>query len=68
MINLKVPKRENFSPPFFTLSVPIWVCDLGTGKKNECFYQLAPDFEGFWFFAAYSVCGKKEKKLKAGQN
>jgi hypothetical protein len=24
---------------------------------------LAPDFKGFWFFAAYSVCGKKEKKI-----
>jgi hypothetical protein len=30
---LKVPKRENFSLAFFTLSGPIWVCDLGTGKK-----------------------------------
>ena len=50
---LKVPKRENFSLSFFALSEPIWVCDLGTGEKNRIFYQLTPDFDGFWFFAAY---------------
>ncbi len=32
---LKVPKRENFSLAFFALSEPIWVCDLGTGEKNQ---------------------------------
>ncbi len=51
--NLKVPKRENFSLAFFALSEPIWVCDLGTREKNGIFYQLTPDFDGFWFFAAY---------------
>ncbi len=50
---LKVPKRENFSLAFFALSEPIWVCDLGTGPKNPFFYHLTPDFERFWFFAAY---------------
>jgi hypothetical protein len=34
----------------FGLSEPIWVGDLGTGKIN-LFYQLTPDFDGFWFFA-----------------
>ncbi len=51
--DLKVPKRENFSLSIFALSEPIWVCDLGTGEKNRIFYQLTPDFDGFWFFAAY---------------
>jgi hypothetical protein len=50
---LKVPKRENFSLAFFALSKPIWVCELGTGGKNRIFFQLTPDFDGFWFFAAY---------------
>ncbi len=50
---LKVPKRENFSLAFFVLSEPIWVCDLGTGDKNRIFYQLTPDFDSFWFFAAH---------------
>jgi hypothetical protein len=53
MTTLKVPKREIFSLSFFALSEPIWVCDLGTGGKNRIFYQLTPDFDGFWFFAAY---------------
>jgi hypothetical protein len=43
---LKVPKRENFSLAFFTLSEPIWVYDLGTGKKILLF-QMTPDFKGF---------------------
>ncbi len=50
---LKVPKRENFSLAFFALSEPIWVCELGTDEKNRIFYRLTPDFDGFWFFAAY---------------
>ncbi len=37
MSSLKVPKRENFSLAFFTLSEPIWVCDLGTGTKIDVF-------------------------------
>jgi hypothetical protein len=53
MTILKVPKRENFSLEFFALSEPIWVCELGTGGKNQIFYRLTPDFDGFWFFAAY---------------
>ncbi len=51
--SLKVPKRENFSPAFFALSEPIWVCDLGTREKNQIFYRLTPDFDGFWFLASY---------------
>ena len=50
---LKVPKRENFSLAFFALSEPIWVCDLGSGEKNRFFYQMIPDLESLWFFAAY---------------
>ncbi len=50
---LKVPKRENFSLAVFALNEPIWVCYQGTGGKNRIFYQLTPDFDGFWFFAAY---------------
>jgi hypothetical protein len=50
---LKVPKRENFSIAFFAQSEPIWICDVGTSKKIKFFTQLAPDFDGFWFFAAY---------------
>jgi hypothetical protein len=53
LLVLKVPKRENFSLAFFALSEPIWVCDLESGKKNRFFYQMIPDFEGLWFFAAY---------------
>ncbi len=58
-MRLKVPKSENFSLAFFALSESIWVCDLGTGEKNLIFYQLTPDFDSFWFFAAYWVCGKQ---------
>ncbi len=50
---LKVPKRENFSISFFAQKEPIWICDVGTSKKTEFFSQLTPDFDGFWFFAAY---------------
>ncbi len=52
-VPLKVPKRENFSLAFLALSKPIWVCDLGTREKNRIFYQLTPDFDSFWFFAAH---------------
>jgi hypothetical protein len=38
---LKVPKRENFSLAFFTLSEPIWLVDLGTAKKFA-FYHVIP--------------------------
>jgi hypothetical protein len=62
-----VPKRENFSLAFFALSEPIWKCDVGTAKKIEIFYQLTADFDVFWFFAAYWVCGKQTKNLKLGQ-
>ena len=51
--NLKVPKLENFSIAFFAQSEPIWICDIGTSKKIELFSRLTPDFDGFWFFAAY---------------
>ncbi len=37
--SLKVPKRENFSLAFFALSEPIWVCDLGSGKKIDFFIK-----------------------------
>jgi hypothetical protein len=48
-----VPKRENFSLSFFALREPIWVGVLGTDPKNNFFFHLTPDFDGFWFFAAY---------------
>jgi hypothetical protein len=67
-LSLKVPKRENFSLAFFTLSEPIWVCDLGTGTKIDVFINWPLISKVFWLFAAYSVCGKKEKKLKVDQN
>ncbi len=38
-IELKVPKRENFSLAFFAQSEPIWVCDLGSGKKIDFFIK-----------------------------
>ncbi len=44
-----MPKRENFSLAFLALSEPTWVCDLGSGKKNQFFYQIIPDFEGLLF-------------------
>jgi len=53
LLVLEVPKHENFSLAFFALCEPIWVGDLGTEPKNPFFYQLTPDFNGFWFYAAY---------------
>jgi hypothetical protein len=61
---LKGAQALEFSLAFFTLSEPIWVCDLATGKQIDFFYQLAHDFECFWFFAAYAMCGKKEKNYR----
>ncbi len=43
---LKGAKRENFSLAFFALSEPTWICDLGSGKKIQIFYQMTTDFEG----------------------
>jgi hypothetical protein len=54
-----VPKRENFSIADIAQSEPTWICDVGTAKKIEFFYQLTPDFDGFWFFAACAVNKKK---------
>ncbi len=51
-LTLKVPKHENFSIAFFALSGPIWVGDSGTEQKYPFFYQLNPDFDGFWFLAS----------------
>ncbi len=50
---------EFFARIFYTTwtHLGMWLRDW---TKNKCFYQLTPDFEGFWFFAAYSVCGKKK--------
>ncbi len=53
LLCFNVPKRGNFSLAFFTLSESIRVGDLGTEPKNPFFYHLTPDFERFWFFAAY---------------
>jgi hypothetical protein len=61
-----VPKRENFSLAVSTLSEPIWVCDLGTGKKS-IFYYLAPDFEDFRFLPhAESALGRPKLKVCGG--
>jgi hypothetical protein len=62
-MTLKVPKRENFLLAFFALSEPIWVGDLGTKPQKIFFSHLTPDFDRFWFFAAYWVCGKSKKNL-----
>ncbi len=48
-----MPKRENILLGDFTLSEPILVGDLETGNINKLFAQLTPDFDCFWFFAAY---------------
>jgi hypothetical protein len=61
-IDLKVPKRENFLLAFFALSEPIWEEDLGTKKKKFCLH-LTSDFDRFWFFDAYRVCGKSKKNF-----
>ena len=50
---LKVPKRENFLLAFFAQTKPIWVCDLEIKKNKRKFKRLTPDFDSFWFFAAY---------------
>jgi hypothetical protein len=55
---LKGAQAWEFFARIFALSEPTWVCDLGSGEKNQIFYQMIPDFEGLWFFAAYWVCGK----------
>jgi hypothetical protein len=65
--SLKVPKRENFSIAFFAQSEPIWICDVGTSKTIEFFYQLTPDFVGFWIFAAvHQKKFESRPKLKVG--
>jgi hypothetical protein len=61
---LQVPKCENFSLAFFTLSEPICVADLRIEPKNPFFYHLTPDFECFWFFLPHTECTvNKNKKL-----
>jgi hypothetical protein len=49
---LKGAQGENFLLAFFAQSEPIWV---GTWEQNKkkMFYHLTPDFDRFWFFAAY---------------
>jgi hypothetical protein len=61
--NVKGAQAWEFFARVFALSEPIWVCELGTGEKNRIFYRLTPDFDSFWFFAAYWVCGKQKKKI-----
>jgi hypothetical protein len=58
-----VPKHENFSLAFFTLSESDWLCDLETGK-NQYFYQLTPDFVVF-VFLQHTECVVKKKKVEA---
>ncbi len=36
---------------------------LGNKTKKFFFLHLTPDFDRFWFFAAYWVCGKSKKKF-----
>jgi hypothetical protein len=45
-----------FCTHFFTLSEPIWVCDLGPGGKNQFFYYVAPDFDGVLVFLPHAEC------------
>ncbi len=58
---------EFFAGIFYTISEPIWVW-LGDWTKKCIFYYLTPDFEGFWFYAAYWVCRKQTKIWKLGKN
>jgi hypothetical protein len=46
---LKVLKRDNFELVLFTLSEPIWVCDLGTGQ-NQFFINIPLILRVFCFF------------------
>ncbi len=46
---MQVPKHENFSLAFFTLSEPFWVCDLETRKKTNVFIKW-PCFRWFLVF------------------
>ena len=62
MVELKVPKRENFSLAFFAQSEPTWVCDLGSGEKNRIFYQMTPVFDGFCFLP-HTECAVNQKKI-----
>jgi hypothetical protein len=62
---LKVPKCEIFAVTLFSISEPIWVCDLGTEPKNEFFRHLTPDFDGF---LPYPECAVNKKKFKVVQN
>ncbi len=52
---LKVPKRENFSLAFFTLSEPIWVGDLGIAKIIRFFITLPLISMVFVFYRILSV-------------
>jgi hypothetical protein len=61
---LKVPKRENFSLAFFTLSEPIWVGDLGIAKKNRFFITL-PLILMVFSFLPHTECAVNKKKCLA---
>jgi hypothetical protein len=58
-----VPKRENFSLAFFALSEPIWVCDLGSWKKNRFFYQMSL-ISKVYGFLPHTECAVNKKKFK----
>ncbi len=60
-----VLKVRDFCSHAFSLSEPIWVCDLGTEPKNEFFHHLTPDFDGFLL---YAECAVNKKKFKVVQN
>ncbi len=58
----KVPKRENFSLAFFTLSEPIWVGDLGIAKKIRFFITL-PLISIVFGFLPHTECAVSKKKM-----
>jgi hypothetical protein len=63
-VALKVPKRENFSLAFFTLSEPIWVGDLGTAKKIFFFIAL-PMISMVFGFLPHTECAVNKKTCLA---
>ncbi len=67
LLKLKVPKREIFWLAFFYTKWTHLGMRLKDWTKKWIFYYLTPDFEGFWFYAAYWVCGKQTKKIEARQ-
>jgi hypothetical protein len=61
---LKVPKRQNFSLVFFTLSEVIRIGDLGTGKKLY-FFITWPLISMVFVFLPHAECTVNKEKVEA---